>query len=177
MQPQRWKKILPLRTKAPAWLCALLLLSQSGSVLAQDGKVYRYRSPDGKITYSNRPPAPGEQAEVVPDRLNSAPGGSPGGASSNQSAASAATPASATAATARRDAAERALRAAEQALVQAQQALAAGAEPQDGERVGGKSGRSRLNSDFFDRQGQLESAVLEAQTRVDQARRQYNEAR
>ena len=177
MQPQRWKKILPLRTKAPAWLCALLLLSQSASVLAQDGKVYRYRSPDGKITYSNRPPAPGEQAEVVPDRLNSAPGGSPGGASSNQSAASAATPASATAATARRDAAERALRAAEQALVQAQQALAAGAEPQDGERVGGKSGRSRLNSDFFDRQGQLESAVREAQTRVDQARRQYNEAR
>ena len=172
MQPQRWKKILPLRTKAPAWLCALLLLSQSGSVLAQDGKVYRYRSPDGKITYSNRPPAPGKQAEVVPDRLNSAPGGSPGGASSNPSAA---TPA--TAATARRDAAERALRAAEQALVQAQQALAAGAEPQDGERVGGKSGRSRLNSDFFDRQGQLESAVREAQTRVDQARRQYNEAR
>ena len=174
MQPQRWKKILPLRTKAPAWLCALLLLSQSGSVLAQDGKVYRYRSPDGKITYSNRPPAPGEQAEVVPDRLNSAPGGSPGGASSNPSAA---TPASATAATARRDAAERALRAAEQALGQAQQALAAGAEPQDGERVGGKSGGSRLNSDFFDRQGQLESAVREAQTRVDQARRQYNEAR
>lgn len=177
MQPQRWKKILPLRTRAPAGLCALLLLSLSGSVLAQDGKVYRYRSPDGKVTYSNRPPAPGEQAEVVPDRLNSAPGGSAGGASSNPSAASAASPAPATAATARRDAAERALRAAEQALVQAQQALAAGAEPQDGERVGGKSGRSRLNSDFFDRQGQLESAVREAQTRVDQARRQYNEAR
>ena len=169
MQPQRWKKILPLRTKAPAWLCALLLLSQSGSVLAQDGKVYRYRSPDGKITYSNRPPAPGEQAEVVPDRLNSAPGGSP--------AAAAASSPGATAATARRDAAERALRAAEQALTQAQQALSAGEEPQDGERVGGKSGRSRLNSDFFDRQGQLESAVREAQTRVDQARRQYNEAR
>jgi len=169
MQPQRWKKILPLHTKAPAWLCALFALSLSGSVLAQDGKVYRYRSPDGKITYSNRPPAPGEQAEVVPDRLNSAPGGSP--------AAAAASSPGATAATARRDAAERALRAAEQALVQAQQALAAGEQPQDGERVGGKSGRSRLNSDFFDRQGQLESAVRDAQTRVDQARRQYNEAR
>jgi len=169
MQPQRWKKILPLHTKAPAWLCALFALSLSASVLGQDSKVYRYRSPDGKITYSNRPPAAGEQAEVVPDRLNSAPGGSP--------AAAAASSPGATAATARRDAAERALRAAEQALTQAQQALSAGEEPQDGERVGGKSGRSRLNSDFFDRQGQLESAVREAQTRVDQARRQYNEAR
>lgn len=169
MQPQRWKKILPSHSRAPAWLCALFVLSLSASVPAQDSKVYRYRSPDGRITYSNRPPAPGEQAEVVPDRLNSAPGGSP--------AAAATTSPGATAATARRDAAERALREAEQALTKAQQALAAGEEPQGSERVGSKGGRSRLNSDFFDRQGQLESAVREAQTRVEQARRQYNEAR
>ena len=80
------------------WLCALFVMSLSASVPAQDSKVYRYRGPDGKITYSNRPPAPGEQAEVVPDRLNSAPGGSP--------AAAATTSPDATAATARRDAAE-----------------------------------------------------------------------
>ena len=104
MQPQRWKKILPSRTRAPAWFCALFVVSLSASVLAQDSTVYRYRGPEGKITYSNRPPAPGEQAEVVPDRLNSAPGGSP--------AAAATTSSGATAATARRDAAERALRAA-----------------------------------------------------------------
>ena len=98
MQPQRWKKILPSRTRTPVWLCALFVMSLSASVPAQDSKVYRYRGPDGKITYSNRPPAPGEQAEVVPDRLNSAPGGSP--------AAAATTSPDATAATARRDAAE-----------------------------------------------------------------------
>ncbi len=69
------------------------------------------------------------------------------------------------------------IRAATQALDDAKAALAAGVEPQPGERLGieGGHGYTRLSPDYWDRQRNLRRAVDEARERLDDAYNVFNE--
>jgi len=69
------------------------------------------------------------------------------------------------------------VRAAERYLAAAQATLDAGREPLPGERTGLARGGSRLNASYWDRQRQLETAVADAQARLDRAVVERNAAR
>jgi hypothetical protein len=56
-------------------------------------------------------------------------------------------------------------------LSQAERAARHGRAPHAGDRVGNAGGGSRLRSEYFDRQKQLEDAIGEARVRVDEAYR------
>jgi hypothetical protein len=69
------------------------------------------------------------------------------------------------------------VRAAQHNLAAAQAILEAGREPQPGERTGLARGGSRLNETYWGRQRQLETAVADAQARLDQAVAERNAKR
>ncbi|HLB15025.1 MAG TPA: hypothetical protein VJM14_08860 [Burkholderiales bacterium] len=69
------------------------------------------------------------------------------------------------------------VRAAERYLAAANATLEAGREPLPGERTGLARGGSRLNESYWDRQRQLETAVADAQARLDRAVAERNAAR
>jgi len=69
------------------------------------------------------------------------------------------------------------VRAAEHKLAAAKATLEAGREPLPGERTGLARGGSRLNESYWDRQRQLETAVADAQARLDRAVAERNAAR
>jgi hypothetical protein len=74
-------------------------------------------------------------------------------------------------------AADQDVRAAQHNLAAAQAILEAGREPLPGERTGLARGGSRLNESYWGRQRQLETAVADAQTRLDQAVAERNAKR
>jgi hypothetical protein len=74
-------------------------------------------------------------------------------------------------------AADQDVRSAQHNLAAAQAILEAGREPQPGERTGLARGGSRLNESYWGRQRQLETAVADAQTRLDQAVAERNAKR
>ena len=59
------------------------------------------------------------------------------------------------------------VQAAEQKLRDAEAALAAGKEPQEGERIGTAGGASRLSEGYFERQRKLEASVENARRELD----------
>lgn len=140
--------------------------------MADETKVFEWREANGVISYSQSPPPPGTP-----------------GVTSHEIDTKSFTPAQRAAARAqlaRFGAAERAdsarfraqVAAADQAvnravrsLSAAENAARAGKTPQAGERVGNAGGGSRLRSEYFDRQKQLEDAIQEARSRVDEAYR------
>jgi hypothetical protein len=65
---------------------------------------------------------------------------------------------------------------AEKALAEAQAAREAGREPREGERQGTAGGGNRLSESYFQRQQALETAVQQAQQRVDAARLMLQQA-
>jgi hypothetical protein len=74
-------------------------------------------------------------------------------------------------------AADQDVRAAQHNLAAAQAILEAGREPLPGERTGLARGGSRLNETYWGRQRQLETAVADAQARLDQAVAERNAKR
>ncbi|MCC6611295.1 MAG: DUF4124 domain-containing protein [Burkholderiales bacterium] len=146
--------------------CTLCLGIAGGSALAQ--KLQKYRTPDGKIVYSDRPvpgahlvdevappPPPDPEAtaaaraataregKAVDEAAGKRAGKVPSGSAENDAAA---------------------------ALERAKQTLERGREPLPGERLGTVSGKSRLSEEYFARQRTNEAAVAEAQARLDKAR-------
>jgi hypothetical protein len=69
------------------------------------------------------------------------------------------------------------LRAAERHLAAAKATLDAGREALPGERTGLAHGGSRLNGSYWDRQRLLETAVADAQARLDRAVADHKAAR
>ncbi|MCL4802156.1 MAG: DUF4124 domain-containing protein [Burkholderiales bacterium] len=146
-----------------ALACAL----GAGSALAQ--KVQKYRTPDGRIIYSDTP-VPG--ARLV-DEIAPPPPPDPKAAEAARAAAQKQGEKTDKAVEQRieqRSQARNEVQAAETALQKAKEALERGREPLPGERLGTVSGKSRLTDDYFARQRANEAAVAEAQARLDKAR-------
>ena len=69
------------------------------------------------------------------------------------------------------------LQAALEGVRQAEAALAAGQEPLPGERLGTRSGFSRLGPEYFQRQQQLEANLQGARQRLEAARQAWQQVR
>lgn len=69
------------------------------------------------------------------------------------------------------------LQAALEAVRQAEAALAVGQEPLPGERLGTRSGFSRLGPEYFQRQQQLEANLQAARQRLEAARQAWQQVR
>jgi len=147
-------------------LCALCLGLAAGSASAQ--KAQKYRTPDGKIVYSDRP-VPG--ASLV-EELAPPPPPDPKAAAATRAATERQGEAAGAAAAKReeRASAGSAEQEAAVALERAKQQLDRGREPLPGERLGTAGGSSRLTEEYFARQRANEAAVAEAQARLNKAR-------
>lgn len=147
-----------------ALACAL----GAGSALAQ--KVQKYRTPDGRIIYSDTP-VPG--ARLV-DEIAPPPPPDPKAVEAARAAAQKQGEKTDKAVEQRieqRSQARNEVQAAETALQKAKEALERGREPLPGERLGtATTGKSRLTDEYFARQRANEAAVAEAQARLDKAR-------
>lgn len=128
--------------------------------------IYKSTMPDGRVIYSDAP-VPGalkSEASNVPKSPGVTPVAPPAQEQPEE-------------AEARRlerqyaiEAAHAELDNAEKALAEAQAARQAGREPLEGERQGTAGGGNRLTETYFKRQQALETAVQQAQQRVDAAR-------
>jgi hypothetical protein len=126
--------------------------------------IYKSTMPDGRVIYGDAP-VPGalkSEATNVPKSSGVTPvtptQEQPGAQAHRQDRQSAA------------EAARAELQAAESALAEAQAARQAGREPLEGERQGTAGGGNRLSESYFQRQQALETAVGQAQQRVEAAR-------
>lgn len=153
-------------------LIATLVSCVGHTAMADETKVFEWRSANGVTWYSQTPPPPGTR-----------------GVTSQEIDTKTFTPAQRAAARAhlaRLRAEERAdsvrfraqVTAADQAVNRALRSLSAaeraareGRAPHAGERIGTADGGSRLRSEYFDRQKHLEAAIGEARVRVDEAYR------
>ena len=142
------------------------------------GAIEKYVTPEGKVIYSDKAvpgaqsikkidTAPSEQTEGPSrrDRQNAGmPSAAPGGGTASASDA-------------QLDAALKAIRDASDALDTAKIRLETSREPQENERQGTVSGRSRLKDNYFERIKQLEKGVEDAQERLNEAYRARNNLR
>lgn len=143
----------------------LLIAFALAAATAQAQGIFRSTMPDGRIIYGDKP-APGakESKEVTLQKPNIAiptPPTAPGLSPQQKDF----------------DSADADVKNAQQELDRARSALAAGGEPQEGERIGTKSGASRLNDAYSQRIKSLEDAVAAAQARLDDALARRNAAR
>jgi len=141
-------------------LCTAMMGLYTGYCCAQ--AVYKSTMPDGRVIYGNAPAPGAKTAEpMAPRTENTVRGATPEQQETVQRRQSERE---------QRDAKQAKLAELEQALKQAEAARAAGREPLEGERTGTAGGGSRLNDAYWTRQHELEEAVAEARTRLDQAR-------
>ena len=138
--------------------------------------VYKYRMPDGRIVYSSdkvpnakllgtvREPLPAQPVDAERQLRSQREKDAVTQSSNKRLAALAAADAEVTAAL--------------QALADARARQAAGAEPQEGERVGTvRSGLGRARDAYVERQSELQEAVDAAQKRLDRAYEARNATR
>ncbi len=138
--------------------------------------IYKYRTPDGKTVYSDRPVA----GATLEEEFDRAPAPDPAAASAQEQAARArAREVNDRAAERSRalDAVTAEIGAASAALERGRQTLEAGREPLEGERIGTYGGRARLADEYWARQAANEYAIAEAQARLERARRALIELR
>ncbi len=138
--------------------------------------IYKFRTPDGRIVYSDKPVA----GATLEEEFDRAPAPDPAAVAAQEQAARA------RAREVNERSAERSraleavtaeIAAATSALERGQQALEAGREPREGERIGTFGGRARLSDEYWARQAANEYAVAEAQARLERARRALIELR
>jgi hypothetical protein len=146
---------------------AFVLLAVATAASAQS--LFKYRTADGRIIYSDRSVA----GATLLEEFDRAPPPDPAA----MSAADAAARARAKEVRARAGERVRALDAvsaeiasAEADLARARAALVEGREPLEGERTGTFAGKARLNDAYWARQRDNEYAIAEAQARLDSAR-------
>jgi len=147
---------------------ALALLAVATAASGQ--QISKYRTPDGRIVYSDKPVP---NATLV-ETFEGAPAPDPTAAATRKEAARAQAKAANETASERvkaLDAISAEIQAASAALAQARAALEAGREPLEGERIGTYAGRARLDDAYWARQDRNEQAVAEAQARLDRAQK------
>ena len=139
-----------------------LALAAAAPALAQ--VIYKSTMPDGRVIYGDAP---------VPGAIKSEPTNVPKNSGVTPVTPTQQQPGAEVRRKERQSAADAArveLQAAEQALAEAQAARQAGREPLEGERQGTAGGGNRLSESYFQRQQALETAVEQAQQRVEAAR-------
>ena len=151
------KRVLPLSWALVAALCALPAAAQLN---------YKSIMPDGKVIYGDKP-APGA---VKVEQLK----GAPSKGVSVVTPKEAATAREMEGARGRQVGGER-VRAAEAALKRAEAAMAAGKEPQEGDRIGTASGGQRFSDAYWERQKRLQAEYEQARASYDRAVREANE--
>jgi len=159
-------------------IVALLSLSVCAGVAAQD-KIYKVRLPDGRILFTDRPPAGAkvlseQDMPPAPERPAST-GKGDAVTPLQQQAADADTRIRERAAEI--DRAYAAVQAAEREVDQAKQALAQGQAPQPGEMIGTARGRVQPSPAYRERVAGLEKAVAEAEQKLAKARNDLNAVR
>ena len=160
--------------RTASWLVAAIALACAAAAPAQT--IFKYRTPDGRIVYSDKPVA----GATLEEEFERAPVPDPAAASAQEQAARArARDVNERAAERTRalDAISEEINAATVALERGRQALEAGREPLEGERIGTYSGRARLNDAYWARQAANEYAIAEAEARLERARRALIELR
>ena len=160
--------------RTASWLVAAIALAGAAAAPAQT--IFKYRTPDGRIVYSDKPVA----GATLEEEFERAPAPDPAAASAQEQAARArAREVNERAAERTRalDAISEEINAATAALERGRQALEAGREPLEGERIGTYSGRARLNDAYWARQAANEYAIAEAEARLERARRALIELR
>ena len=140
--------------------------------MAGETKVFEWREANGVISYSQKPPPTGTPGvtsrEIDTKTLTPAQRAA---ARAQLAAVDTAQQADSTRYRAQLAEADRAVARAVQALSAAEHAARSGRSPQAGERVGNAGGGSRLRSEYFGRQKELEDAVQEARNKLDEAYR------
>ena len=167
-----------LRCRAPgrvAGLAVALLLGLAAAPAARAAdttKVYAWRSADGTVTYAQVPPPPGTPG-VTSEEIDtrSFTPAQTAAVKAQLAGIDAAELADAQRFRRQLSAADRAVAEAVRALGRAEQAFRQGRAPLPGERVGNAGGGSRLRPSYFERQKQLELAVEQARTRLNDAYR------
>lgn len=145
------------------WQAAVLVLALAAAP-ALSQVIYKSTMPDGRVIYGDAP---------VPGAIKSEPTNVPKSSGVTPVAPTQEQPGAEARRQERQSAAKAAhaeLQAAEQALASAQAARQAGREPLEGERQGTAGGGNRLSDTYFQRQQALETAVEQAQQRVEAAR-------
>ena len=140
---------------------ALLLQPLLQPVAAQT--LYKSTTPDGRVIYSDKPPADAVKTEKKQFDTGKAGVVPP---SSREKAALKKLETSRKA----EESAQDKVRRAEIALHDAEVAQSMGKEPQPGERIGTASGASRLTDGYWERQKKLEAAVAAARANLDKIR-------
>jgi hypothetical protein len=142
---------------------AFLALALTAQLALAQATMYKSILPDGRVVYSEKPAAGAVKVEEM--KVDTGKKGIVPATPRDIEAAR-----QAGAAQQRGDAATATLRAQEDKVKQAEEALAAGREPQPGERIGIAGGGSRLTDGYFERQKRLEQAVEEAKAELAKAR-------
>jgi hypothetical protein len=133
-------------------------------------QIFKYRTPEGRIVFSDRPVA----GATLVEEFDRAPPPDPAAAAAVEAkwrARAKEVNERATERTRALDAISTEIQAASTELERARAALEAGREPLEGERIGTYGGRARLNDAYWERQASNEYAVAEAQARLDRAQR------
>ena len=156
--------------------CALLAAASAASATAQT--LFKSTDRDGRVSYGDKPTPDAvkvEQFQFVPSTAEAAAHAAAESERLRQLAEQ--TSERERQREAALDQAHAGVLAALDALKQAQQRREAGVEPLPGERLGLRTGGSRLAPSYFARQRDLDRAVSEAQERLDQAYARRNAVR
>lgn len=163
--------------RRPVLLAGLLIASLPLAVLAQEQLIYRSVDKNGRVTFSDSPPAQARLVETISVPTGPISSGVPEARQEQLDAARQQLLGDANArATGLIDATEQ-IRAAYAKLQAAQAAQVAGKEPLPGERIGTASGFSRFREEYWDRQRKLQTAVDDAQAEVEAAIQRRNQFR
>jgi len=163
-------------------LLLALLVTLSCAGIAQD-KIYKVRTPDGRILFTDRPPAGAvivEERDAPPVSPAAAPQSPPArrdGQPRPQQRQTAEADETSRDRTTQVDQAYAAVQAAEQELVAARQQLAANRAPQPGEMVGTARGGVRPAPAYQERVAGLEKAVADAEQKLARALENLNAVR
>jgi hypothetical protein len=146
---------------------ALLLLA---APLAAAQQIFKSRTPDGRIVFSDRP----QPGATVIEQYEALPPPDPAAAAARQAALREQAKAASERAAERvqaLDAVTKEIQAATAALERARARLEAEREPLPGDRTGNVDGRTRLNEAYWYRQFANEQAVAEAEARLERAQK------
>jgi hypothetical protein len=146
----------------------LVLLAAAAAASGQ--QIYKYRTPEGRIVFSDTPLG----GATLVEEFDALPPADPAATAARRAALQARAKETSERATERvraLDAIAAEIQAASAALEQARAALEAGREPLPGERTGNYAGRTRLNEGYWERQILNEEAIADAQARLDRAQR------
>ena len=146
------------------------------AAMADETKVFKWHDAKGGASYSQNPPPPGTRGvtSLEIDTKTFTPA-QRAAVRAHLAQIDAVEQADSARFRAQVAAADQTVNRALRSLSQAERAARDGRAPHAGERVGNSGGGSRLRSEYFDRQKQLEDAIQQARVSVDEAYRRRSQ--